>query len=336
MKEVFENKDLFDGSFLFPEGDFEERTGRRQYLKKSLNFLKEKNLYDHERDCIRQEFSEYRNCPVCDERKKDVVFIKEGFKHVKCERCQFIYVDPILNNVAMNQFYREEDQWTKVMLNRQEQEINKRMYTYTLRVINRFDDKICDILDVGAGTGLFVEVANNSGLNAVGIDPNVTMVERAERKGLDLFNMTLNELKKSGRHFDLVTSWFVLEHVPAPKIFIREMMDLLKDKGLLFVAVPNIDCLAHRFFQVESSTFGGYSHINFFNIDSLNKLASDNGLILLHAETYITQLANIRKYFSKLGLTPSSGLNRFIDDLTSNYIHDNLLGSFLCCLYRKN
>ncbi len=327
-------KDLFDGSFIFSGGEFDEKTGRSKYIE-TKKPASEKFFFDPAQYCIRPEFAAYRDCPICSGTSKRLIFVKDGFRHVKCEKCQFLFVDPILNDMAMTRNYIEDNDWAFVMLNDDERNINRKMYEYTLAVIKEKSPDIRDILDIGAGTGLFVETANENSYNASGIEINMNLVKRASEKGISVANKTLSDEKKSGRNYDLVTNWFILEHVSNPKRFINEVKGLLRKNGKLFISVPNIDSLATRLLESESNTFLGYQHINFFNVDSLSNLVINSGFKLLNAETYITQMNTIKKYFLKLGLTKNSGLNRFIDTLSSSYIHDNLLGAYLCCLFEK-
>jgi len=336
MNDKMIDKDSFDGSFLCPGGGFEEKTGRKGYLGKSVENLEKKFFFDRARNRIRSEYTRSRPCPICGHGRKELVFEKDGFRHVRCGKCGFLHVDPILNDEAMTRHYEEEDAWTEVMLNEFEREVNKKMYVYTLNKIREFDGTLRKILDVGAGTGLFVEVANGEGFEAVGTELNRKLLGRARRRGIRMLDTTLEELVRSGEKFDLVTSWFVLEHVPDPGGFIGNMKALLAENGKLFVAVPNIDALSTRLLFRDSPTFAGYSHINFFNADYLNRLAAAAGLVPLHAETYVTGLNTVRAFFGRLGLSENSGIKRFLDGLSSAYIHGNLMGNFLCCLYGKS
>jgi ubiquinone/menaquinone biosynthesis C-methylase UbiE len=328
-------KDSFDASFLFEDGEFERKTGRSDYVNNVSVKIKNSFYYDKDNDCIFPEFAEFRDCPVCGGDKKEKIFTKDGFEHVKCSDCQFVYVDPILSEAAMARHYREEDNWTKVMLNEHDCQLNKKMYIYALELIQKHG-AFKSILDVGAGTGFFVQTASELGFDALGIELNENMLKRASSKGINMENISMASLRDAGRKFDLVTSWFVLEHVSHPEEFVAEMASLLDVGGLLFIGVPNIDSLATRLNYKDSSTFAGNSHINFFNCDFLKDMAGKAGFSLLCSDTCITQLNGIKKYFRILGLTENSGLNDFLSELTSKYIHKNLLGAYLFCLFRKN
>lgn len=71
------------------------------------------------------------------------------------------------------------------------------------------------------------------------------------------------------RRFDAVTSFFALEHIPAPQNTVRHIASLLKDDGVFYGIVPD--------------TFGNVAdflvadHVNHFTQPSLHRLLSDCG-----------------------------------------------------------
>ncbi|MBN2141013.1 MAG: class I SAM-dependent methyltransferase [Desulfovibrionaceae bacterium] len=329
-------KDAFDGSFLCPDGEFDKITGRTEYLKQAPKVLEDKFYFDKKKGALRPECLARRDCPVCGHPGKGLAFSKQGFDHVLCDKCSFLYVDPILSPEAMQRHYEEEDEWTKVMLNEFEQRVNKKMYSYTLEVIKGLDLGLRRVIDIGAGTGLFVESAAEAGFQAEGLEINPNLVRRAKNRGTNLFSATLNELGSRGKRYDLATSWFVLEHVPNPREFLLELSGLVRPGGLVYVSVPNIDALATRLQGPESATFAGNSHINFFNRESLFRVAKDCGLRPIHAETYVTRLKAIKDHFARLGLSRQSSLRDFLGLFTSEFIHNKLMGNLLCCLFAKD
>ncbi len=99
------------------------------------------------------------------------------------------------------------------------------------------------LLDVGCGTGQFLEAARRTGYRVTGIDPSRRQLEVARaRFGLtDLHALTLAEYahQASGAAFDVVAAFQVLEHVADPLGFLAEARRLLRPGGQLAVGVPN-------------------------------------------------------------------------------------------------
>lgn len=96
-------------------------------------------------------------------------------------------------------------------------------------------------IDIGAGIGFSVEIAQARGWQARGLEPNRFLAEHARMRGLDVAADYLNE-GTEGR-YDLVLIDNVLEHIAQPLPFLRHAARLLADDALLVVAVPPLDWL---------------------------------------------------------------------------------------------
>jgi 2-polyprenyl-3-methyl-5-hydroxy-6-metoxy-1,4-benzoquinol methylase len=91
------------------------------------------------------------------------------------------------------------------------------------------------LLDVGCGSGSFVDVAAVRGWRAVGIDP----AARSGRttSGAEIVNGTLDGL--SGQQFDVVSLWDVIEHVEEPLALLAAAKRHLRADGFLLLETGN-------------------------------------------------------------------------------------------------
>lgn len=102
-------------------------------------------------------------------------------------------------------------------------------------------------LEVGAGDGAFVAAARARFPDArvEGVELSRAAVERARReRDVELIARPLEALGDAPgftRAFDVVCSFQVLEHVPRPGDFLRDMRRCLRPGGLLLLSVPNRD-----------------------------------------------------------------------------------------------
>lgn len=96
------------------------------------------------------------------------------------------------------------------------------------------------VLDVGCGAGRFAAHARAS--EFVGLELSENLARMARQSGLDVRSESLAEHgRRRGGHYDVVTAFQVLEHVPDPEQFLLEMARCANDGGRLFVSVPSDD-----------------------------------------------------------------------------------------------
>lgn len=71
------------------------------------------------------------------------------------------------------------------------------------------------------------------------------------------------------RHFDLVTSFFALEHIPEPRATVAHIASLLNDDGVFYGIVPDTFGNVADFVVID--------HVNHFTVPSLHHLLSEAG-----------------------------------------------------------
>jgi 2-polyprenyl-3-methyl-5-hydroxy-6-metoxy-1,4-benzoquinol methylase len=124
------------------------------------------------------------------------------------------------------------------------------------------------LLDIGAGGGEFVYLANKRGFNAKGIEPNVGYSEFSqEQYGVEVQTAMLSELENSSA--DILTMFHVFEHMSNPHDVMRKLYSIVKNNGYLFIEVPNI-------LQADASPHNIYfkAHLFYYSRFTLNSLAS--------------------------------------------------------------
>jgi SAM-dependent methyltransferase len=98
------------------------------------------------------------------------------------------------------------------------------------------------LLDVGCGTGQFVEAARRAGYRAQGLDLSQAQLEVARRRfrGVDVHAGRLRDYARvaAPRSLDVVTAFQVLEHVADPVGFLADLRRLLRSAGYVALGVP--------------------------------------------------------------------------------------------------
>lgn len=91
------------------------------------------------------------------------------------------------------------------------------------------------IMDVGCGTGSFLDLARQSGLDTAGVEPAGRAAEASARKGHRVFRQSIQEPLPQQNCFDIAVMWDVLEHLSNPGLALRNVAASLKPGGSLFI-----------------------------------------------------------------------------------------------------
>lgn len=104
------------------------------------------------------------------------------------------------------------------------------------------------LLDVGCGSGEWMDSMRTMGWQVEGIDFDENAVAAARRKGLDVRTGTIDSQNYPENAFDVVNLNHVIEHVPDPVGLLREIRRILKPGGKLVLATPNASSICHQVF----------------------------------------------------------------------------------------
>ncbi len=103
------------------------------------------------------------------------------------------------------------------------------------------------ILDIGCGSGLFLEKIKHKFKSVNGIETNPYGLKALQEKGIQGFNESIEEhALNHEEQYDCVTTLQVLEHVYDVKTFLAASVKVLKPGGILAIAVPNDDSFVGR------------------------------------------------------------------------------------------
>tara|TARA_Y100000310_G_C20607230_1_gene776159 strand:+ start:279 stop:1283 length:1005 start_codon:yes stop_codon:yes gene_type:complete len=326
-------KNRFDGSLIYGARDFQEKTGR---LRGNTNAPFGQRIFekygDNKTGFIKKEFLEYRHC-LCLKDKSVELFTKHGLTYHLCAECDYIYVNPILREKILMEFYFKEETWYNVLQNDIQQEMDELKFSYGLDLIENHINN-GSLLDVGSGTGHFISIASKRGWECLGIEFNKKVVEDSIKNELQVVDEELGSNFFDNKEFKLITMWEVLEHLKDPRLIVQRCNQLLSPNGLLFILVPNTDSLLNRILHEKSGSFTPHCHISMFNPRSLKNLLMEENFDILECETLMSELNNIKNHLSYQSAYSGETLKDF-DFLTPQFLHDNLLGCKLLMIARK-
>jgi 2-polyprenyl-3-methyl-5-hydroxy-6-metoxy-1,4-benzoquinol methylase len=168
----------------------------------------------------------------------------EHYRIVQCRQCGLVYTDPRRPAAAIWHDYEH------VVDERYLAEQEGRIATFR-RNIRPLEQMIASdngrrLLDVGAHVGVFVQVAQERGWDAWGLEPSLWAVQIGQQRGLNMIQGGLHDTELDSASYDVVTMWDVAEHLLDPLSEIREVVRVLKPGGLFLAHTINIDSAFSR------------------------------------------------------------------------------------------
>lgn len=193
-------------------------------------------------------------CPVCEHpaaelhwRSSDRLFgvVPGEFELYECPGCRLLFQDPARLPDDLADFY-PPGYWWQVggdWLSRWEQRYRAWMVRHDHLGFLQSVEPLPPaprILDIGAGSGLFVDIARRAGMDAWGLEASAEAVGAAgpEVKGRLLIGDHPAAVE-GVEPFDVVTMFHTLEHVREPFPYLKQVRNLLRKPGHLLVQVPN-------------------------------------------------------------------------------------------------
>jgi 2-polyprenyl-3-methyl-5-hydroxy-6-metoxy-1,4-benzoquinol methylase len=177
---------------------------------------------------------------------------------------------------------------------------------YRARTFKRAIDKISHllppkdshVLDVGCGSGEFVQVMKSIGYKAIGLEPNKKLSEIIRKKfNVTVLTGTLENIEISDK-FEIITMWDVLEHVNSPKKTLMRVSNMMAKsrsqdstessrnyRSILILNLPMIDTFPAKFLR-KFWPFYLEVHLFYFTLESIEKYTTELGLELISTKRF--------------------------------------------------
>jgi SAM-dependent methyltransferase len=153
------------------------------------------------------------------------------------------------------------------------------------------------LLDVGSNLGAFLSLAGKRNWLTSGVDVSEYAVRYSrDNLGLNVFQGDLESAAFPAEHFDCVSMWDVIEHLPNPLQTLKEAGRVTRKGGLVIIYTPNQDSLLNRLIEafyglipgrmsaVAQKVYPSHRHLCYFTPHSLAlALAASGFKVIKHA-----------------------------------------------------
>jgi ubiquinone/menaquinone biosynthesis C-methylase UbiE len=175
------------------------------------------------------------------------------------------------------------------------------------------------ILDVGCGKGRMLHELRKKGWGVCGTELSDLSCDFAKEEfGLDIKKGDVSECALPDDHFDVITMWHSLEHCRDPHGTLNECHRVLKDGGILIVAVPNLASLQYRLSKDKWFHLDVPRHLYHFTPSVLTRLVNASGFKTVKVRQFSLE-------YDSFGLAQSI-LNRYLT--SQNLLFKLLSGGF--------
>lgn len=218
-------------------------------------------------------------CHVCG-NDSCAPLIREGVWHYfRCRRCGLVFLHPQPSEAFLAEHYQhylpveepERAAWQRLM---------EPVTASSVALLEERSARPGRLLDVGCGHGFFLKAMAESGWQVEGIEISATGRDYARAVlGVEVSAQPLPRLEWAEAQFDVITLFYVIEHLADPRAVLTEVRRLLRPGGLLLLRWPHTTPLARllRPWVQSLKLYQAPSHLFDFAPRSITILLSDLG-----------------------------------------------------------
>lgn len=252
-------------------------------------------------------------CYICGSKDSEILFTFKGedkyldtvfeitpeadMNWMICNSCGFVYRSPVLEQDEYERLYENYD--TDIFANTTPDEYFDKIISLPigtsenrekanwLRALldkNGLNNNL-EVLDIGCGGGTLLYILNEelSIGGMYGVELNKAYADLAKRRlDADIRNENY-ESGIFGQQFNLLINTKVLEHIPDPLPFLKEMYKDISNEGILFIEVPHVSDMFNFSLTDERFTI---PHIYFFSEGTLSALLEKAGFTILQYRVF--------------------------------------------------
>ncbi|MFF5207305.1 class I SAM-dependent methyltransferase [Streptosporangium sp. NPDC000396] len=242
------------------------------------------SLHDYRKRTRLGEIEEFVGCHLCGETRQQLMFRpactkgRWSYRVVRCPACGFLYRNPNIRPERLGDLYATG---YSAFLSGDYAANRQRRYRLTMDAFSPVFEEGGKrrLLDFGCGAGLFLQLAEERGFDAVGVDLSPDSVAKANERltRARAHHGALEDVPEiAAGGFDVITLWSVLAHLPRPLDDFWRFRRLLGPGGVLLILTVNAASLQLKAF---GSGWNGFTrnHLMFYSAETMPTLLRRTG-----------------------------------------------------------
>jgi 2-polyprenyl-3-methyl-5-hydroxy-6-metoxy-1,4-benzoquinol methylase len=243
---------------------------------------------------------EYTNCPLCESSNnrvvltgKDYTYSLKEFTIVRCADCGLHFTNPRVKEKYIFQYYPPDyssyrDIKDSKCFPRLKSWLARQFGSPHWEIVNILRSTGAkEILEVGPGNGNLLKFLKSNGFGVTGVERDQNCVERIRSHDIACHHGRLEVVHYEVKKVDAVIMCHVLEHLYEPQKILKIIRSLLKDRGIVYISIPNIS-------SVEAKLFGPYwrgldlpRHVFHYNPKTGSDLLTKAGFRIIRTKNLI-------------------------------------------------
>jgi 2-polyprenyl-3-methyl-5-hydroxy-6-metoxy-1,4-benzoquinol methylase len=249
-----------------------------------------------------ENFEYFKKCPICSSssltpfKKSTFDFFRLSQEQIKitdsdygkiwdlscCQNCSYVFANPSPSLEFLSSLYSEVED----PLYEEEALGRSKNFLRILKQIERIHPPRGTLFDVGAATGIFLNLARQRGWEVEGIETSSWAIELAEKKyNLHLLKGSFEKADLKKNSYAVVTLIDFIEHTPGPLQALVKAHEILSSEGVLVLVTPDINSLAARIAGKRWWHFRP-GHLSYFSSKSLFTLLQQSGFQVIKERKY--------------------------------------------------
>lgn len=205
---------------------------------------------------------------------KNQIFKKDKFLNLnilQCPKCSFVQL-----NIKPVKYFKKVITSTSISGSTRNLRLEQ-MKSFR----KKFFLKSKKVIEIGCGSGAMLDIINQAGMKAYGLEHSKKSVALGKLKKRRIFQGYLNDLKHLKKSpYDAFVCYNFLEHIPNINLFVKKIRENIKDNGVGIITVPNLDYL------IKTKSFYEFvaDHLSYFTKNTIKYLFEKNNFKIIECK----------------------------------------------------